>query len=184
MQFPYSFKGTLRGLCPAKTYSSLGLGSCAECPAGFKCSRAGLTEPEDCEKGYYNNGTGQAACSKCEAGRECLNAKESIPCQAGYYSREGESNCTKCSPGMYSLSSASFCIQCPDGNECIDGSLPVNCSEGHFSGRGDTDCKLCPIGAYKSYYCNFYVDIYYYIDYVRRMFQNRSFIALFFLKEH
>lgn len=152
IQFPYSFKGTLRGLCPAKTYSSLGLGNCAECPAGFKCSRAGLSEPEDCERGYYNNATGQAACSKCEAGRECLNGKESIPCQAGYYSREGESNCTKCSTGTYSLSSASFCIQCPEGNKCIDGSLPVNCSEGYFSRRGAADCELCPVGAYKSYY--------------------------------
>ena len=144
-------EGTKPILCQKKTYASLGSGMCAECPAGFKCSRPGLALPEDCEEGYYNNATGQSACSKCEAGRECLNGKKSIPCRASYYSREGEINCTKCSPGMYSMSSASSCIQCPAGNECIDGSYPVNCSEGYFSGKGDGVCKLCDNGGCKFY---------------------------------
>jgi hypothetical protein len=125
---------------------------CIECPAGFKCSRAGLAAPEDCEEGYYNSAKGQDACTKCEAGRECMNGRESIPCQAGYYSHEGERNCTRCPSGMYSRSSASYCIQCPAGNECIDASLPVNCSEGYVSSKGDGLCKLCDVGRYKFYY--------------------------------
>lgn len=148
----FFIEGTIPRLCPEKTYAHLGSGKCAECPAGSKCSRAGLAEPEDCGEGYYNNATGQSACSKCEAGRECLNAKESIPCRAGYYSREGESNCTRCPPGTYSMSSAASCLQCPAGNECIDGSHPVNCSEGYFSGKGDGVCKLCDTGGYKFYF--------------------------------
>ena len=133
-------------MCPEKTYASLGSGKCMKCPVGFKCSRSGLGAPEDCEKGYYNNATGQAACTKCEAGRECMTTRESIPCPAGYYSKEGEVNCTKCPSGMYSKSSASSCISCPAGNECKDGSLPVNCSEGYFSKKGAESCTLCDVG--------------------------------------
>lgn len=142
-------QGTTPRECPMKTYSPLHSGKCLDCPAGFKCSRAGLSAPENCEKGFYNNATGQSACTKCEAGRECLNSKESVPCKPGYYSKEGEANCIPCPSGNYSDSSASFCLPCPAGKQCVDPSVPpVNCSEGYVSKTGDGLCTMCEPGMY------------------------------------
>ena len=79
-----------------------------------------------------------------------MNARESIACKAGYYSPEGETNCTMCPSGKYSGPSASFCIRCPAGNECIDPSAsPVNCSEGYIAALGDGVCKRCDVGGYR-----------------------------------
>ena len=139
--------GTTPIECPAKTYSSPRSGKCVECPAGFKCSRPALSAPEDCGQGFYNNATGQLVCTKCEAGRECLNSRKSVPCKAGYYSKEGETNCVACSAGNYSESAASFCLPCPAGNECINPSVPpVNCSEGYISKAGGGKCTICEPG--------------------------------------
>lgn len=142
-------KGTSPKQCPIGTYAYVRSEKCSICPAGFKCSRAGLDAPEKCEEGYYNSVPGQDSCVVCESGRECVNRINSLPCKAGYYSGEGQINCTRCPSGTYSKTLASVCLPCPAGNECLDPSLPpVNCSEGFFSRKSDGVCKQCEAGAY------------------------------------
>ena len=125
---------------------------CLECPAGFSCIDRTLP-PILCEEGYYSPQVlkswavhvliltvvlllqGDPLCRVCPRGYTCSDEEMSL-CSPGYYSQEGSSECTLCSPGQ----------ACP-----LPFTKPMPCVAGqHTDGEsGAVVCQDCPPG----YFC-------------------------------
>ena len=151
-------------LCGNATYSgtpnATTSGVCTACPQ-FALSYAGSQVLSDCKcdfgyytqnistsimscklclPGTYNSELGVIACSKCTAGQFSINPGSTsiegcLPCQPGYWSAEGKSQCETCAPNAYSRIASGAITDC-------------KCNAGYTGGDGGP-CNYCLGGSYK-----------------------------------
>ena len=119
-------------------------------------------DPIRCDSGYFTSATGQLECALCEAGHDCSGRTQSVECDPGYFSSEGQGSCSPCASGYYSSAGLAACTPCPGtalkahinlcdrdpvGHQCLDAALdPVACPKGYYS-PGAAPCELCPFGS-------------------------------------
>ena len=72
-------------------------------------------------------------------------------CPPGTYENAGETNCTNCEAGKYTISYGQYsCIECDSGTYAGDGEVCSDCPAGSYSNPGASTCSLCPIGKYSA----------------------------------
>ena len=169
------------GVCTKGSYCPSGTAAPLPCPEGTFQANLGAESLSDCSActpGRYCEGLRNIQVTGlCSAGFYCTGSSsspvqfESLP---GFFSVEGSSQTTGCSPGTYnSLYAQSACTTCPEGyycpysnmttyehtycdtgHYCPSGTIsPVRCPPGTFSpslgNTNITDCLTCSLG----YYC-------------------------------
>lgn len=180
--------------CDKGQYNNVQLNACQDCPSGYYGDGENLIGCYECNVGTYQSLTGQQNCLSCPSGKyqpsknatQCLDCDqyiyfksscvETCPdgtwpvdkvceyCDAGYFSIENSSTCTKCLPGEYKESANDKpCKTCPFGwvsvesrtscEECADGqgvsnSVCETCLAGKYS-DGAT-CRHCSIGKFQN----------------------------------
>ncbi|CBY39199.1 unnamed protein product, partial [Oikopleura dioica] len=99
---------------------------CYECPAGYACDTAGITDIETkaCKPGYICNGL------------------IAIPCEPGTYN-----------PRSYGISKDDDCLKCPRGFVCAEsGMAEIDeshlCPTGHYCPKASAVALVCPQGFY------------------------------------
>ena len=116
---------------------------CKECPAGTKQIGSSCSS---CEKGQYQDDTGQSYCKDCPTGK--------------YSNQEGSTSCINCQSGQYQDNTGqSYCKDCPTNKYSNqEGSTScINCQSGYYQNvEGSTacipcaslndDCEECPPG--------------------------------------
>jgi len=102
-------------LCESGTYCPAGNSAPIECPPGYM-SLAGAGEATPCERGTYQNATGQMRCIDCLPGyySDQLISATCQPCTAGFSSNSsGSESCTECPAGTYAPDASSVeCTSC------------------------------------------------------------------------
>ena len=90
--------------CPEGTFKSTpgfsNNSACLDCPRGHSCPSEGLTTPQGCTNGTYQDATRQTSCHICPAGSMCpVNDAAPISCSGGEYSFYGMVECVACPAG-------------------------------------------------------------------------------------
>ncbi len=168
---PLGTKSANQYPCRAGTYSPVGITGlksqeeCKQCDFGKYCIGNGQTTPTDCDAGYYNNFSKEAAqCLKCPAGYKCIAGTiNPVACAIGEYSDEGATTCTTCEIGFYcpepgiSKADKNTLYQCYAGMYCNNGGVGLSiypnldthgCNVGKYCPTGTTVEQLCPPGTY------------------------------------
>ncbi|XP_010632162.1 multiple epidermal growth factor-like domains protein 11 [Fukomys damarensis] len=142
--------------------------NCQPCPAGWFCSRAGLSSPEAlCEGGWYcprASVSGHSPDTICPPGHWCPSGSlEPQPCLPGQYQDEpGQSFCKTCPAGKFCPmgtqgqgSRLISPVDCPAGYYCPPGTQSPTqhpCPRGTFRERPGAlsakDCSPCPAGQF------------------------------------
>jgi hypothetical protein len=142
-------------ICRPGTFSTLGMGVCAACPAGSFCPATasfGLygniiryDRSITCPPGTFNNNSSETQCQPCPAGYLSQSAGSSncTACTAGFYCTSNSS--TACAAGFYSMALATICFPCSAGQFCLNGT-GIDCTSGSFSAAQATSCTLCAAG--------------------------------------
>lgn len=115
--------------CPQGTYSSntglADVNQCTACGVGNYCPNYAMQSATQCADGYYNDYTVNAYyCDMCPAGYKCLESDDHpVPCDEGYYSARGATDCTRCPLGHYcpikgTSQTAMYTNKCPAGTFC------------------------------------------------------------------
>ncbi|XP_028816920.1 signal peptide, CUB and EGF-like domain-containing protein 1 [Denticeps clupeoides] len=133
--------------CPPGTWNSVAGGQdlswCRQCPAGYYCLGAGLTEATGtCAPGFYCSGGAQTSMPQ--------DGETGNWCPTGYYCPPGSAFPLECPDGTFSnTTGAAECTDCPPGMICLTGEEMELCPEGHFCLGGTMDDILpCPPGTY------------------------------------
>ena len=161
--------------CLSGTYSNAeSATSCDRCLQGHSCPQ-NTSDPKPCRAGTFA-GNGSAVCILCSQGfysdaeaPKCFPCQEGYrcrskgtskaamyasPCAAGWYSSEGQKECSQCPAGRFSnLTVNSFCHPCEAGSYCAKGSShPKLCDKGTYravpGGSVSNDCSKCQMGEY------------------------------------
>ena len=146
--------------CADGKYSTDGMSSCIDCPAGFECpdqkSKTACTA-----SGTYSL-SGELHCNTCAAGFKCASVdRVPVMCDAGYYSPPGQTTCTicpagsmcsdaskapqTCTAGTTSSAGATYCTGCPAGATCTGGTSTF-CASGTIPNQDGSACVNCPAG--------------------------------------
>uniref|UniRef100_A0A286XEQ6 Uncharacterized protein n=1 Tax=Cavia porcellus TaxID=10141 RepID=A0A286XEQ6_CAVPO len=122
---------------------------CQPCPAGWFCSRAGLSSPEAlCEGGWY-----------CPQASVSGHSPDTI-CPPGHWCPSGSPEPRPCPPGQYQdAHGQSFCKSCPAGKFCPGGTKgqgarsvkPMDCPAGYYCPPGTQSPTQhpCPTGTFR-----------------------------------
>lgn len=157
--------------CPG---SSLPYDSCnnnepceiCNCLLGHSCPLEGMSAPQECTKGTYQDACMQSSCKSCPKGHFCNSNKiDNVnvfwkDCEPGYYCEEGAIEAVSCEPGTYqNLARQSSCFECPKGFYCPNQQMtdPTNCDPGFIC----NELRLSEgIACTEGYYCEAGVDFY------------------------
>lgn len=105
---------------------------CRVCPDGYVSDGGVITECRKCPNGLQKDSIDWSKCSCTTYGYGMQNGT-CAECPPGSAADWGETTCTDCSPGTYSLfSGQGNCWNCPEGTAKAN------------AGRGN--CKTCPVG--------------------------------------
>src|SRR5689334_13196340 len=102
--------------------------------------------------GTYQTATNSTYCVQCSNGTASEVDGRTSPCTncpANYFAGSpGNSQCSPCSAGTFSLAGASRCTQCANGTASgIDGTPCVMCAAGTYANTsGLAACQQCPLG--------------------------------------
>nr|KAF6427833.1 hypothetical protein HJG63_008321 [Rousettus aegyptiacus] len=144
--------------------------ACQPCPAGWFCSRAGLSFPEaPCDGGWFcprASLSGRSPGTLCPTGHACPpGSPEPLLCPPGQYQDQpGQTVCKTCPAGKFCPLGTEgpgarliWPVDCPAGYYCPLGSqTPTRhpCLRGTFrerpGGRSAEDCRPCPAGQFCS----------------------------------
>ncbi|XP_019605139.2 uncharacterized protein LOC109457001 [Rhinolophus sinicus] len=143
---------------------------CQPCPAGWFCSRAGLSSPEaTCEGGWFcprASVSGHSPGHLCPTGHSCPpGSLEPLLCPPGQYQDEpGQTLCKMCPAGKFCPFGTQgtgarpiWPVDCPAGYYCPLGTQTATqhpCPGGTFreraGARSTEDCRPCPAGQFCS----------------------------------
>ena len=132
-------------------------------------SAYGQDECYPCFAGTFNSKVISQNCSDCGRGSCTLPQNCSI-CSAGFFSGDGESQCTQCSPGTIAAQAgASMCERvspgytsvspfekaqaCPGGSKEVD-NVCISCALGEYSPEASIHCLSCPPGSFSPKPCS------------------------------
>eukprot|EP00727_Mastigamoeba_balamuthi_P011417 m51a1_g6899 putative protein serine threonine (2757) ;mRNA; r:30336-39570 len=133
-------------------------------PAIFSATPCLFNLCPECSSGWVpRNVSGACTCIKCPAGTS--SQWNCAPCQTGFISPAGATDCTSCAAGTYAAPNASVCLACPDGQisaaasasctKCQVGRYTTThlscslCPAGQSSPLGASSCSPCPLGTYE-----------------------------------
>ncbi|ELP94370.1 hypothetical protein EIN_401330 [Entamoeba invadens IP1] len=127
--------------CPTNYYSSSGSASCRKCDTTCVTCNSTNGYCTSCQIGYATN---NKVCTMCAVGYyEHNNACKQ--CENGTHSSTGGSTaCTPCQGGYYSLIGYSECVHCADASV-----LAVK--GGQYANAATNGCKLCAAGTYSEH---------------------------------
>ena len=121
---------------------------------GPEIALTGKSTLDDCVEGCKSIHQDRPLCCDPSGLVQAQQGLGCISCNAGWFSNEGDAQCTQCPPGYYSSSAgASECTQCPAGSYTNTGTKPgaTTCTQadvGHYA-NGQT-MKPCAPGSYSS----------------------------------
>lgn len=86
--------------CQPGSYAPQGHMSCIPCPVASYCPTSKLPAHIPCSNVTTAVTQNKTSCDLCPPGYKCINAAQSpVPCDNGYYSKGGASECTICPAG-------------------------------------------------------------------------------------
>ena len=112
------------------------------CGDGHYCDVTGLSEPKDCQPGFFSKTDKSTVCEACEIGKACTHyglSKPDFLCASGFL----------CTAGQAETSGAS--ITCTAGGYCEMGTtVKESCKAGTYNPNTGKeyllDCENCPAG--------------------------------------
>ncbi|ELP89830.1 protein serine/threonine kinase, putative [Entamoeba invadens IP1] len=149
--------------CPTNYYSSSGSASCTKCDTTCVTCNSTNGYCTSCQIGYATN---NKVCTICASGyyehnnvcKPCENGTHSstsgstacTPCQGGYYSLIGYSECVHCDGlcGDRCDAASGKCLSCISGYVLQPTGECVGCEGGQYANATTNSCKLCVSGMY------------------------------------
>jgi hypothetical protein len=165
----YMCEAETRIQCPAYKYSHAGWGYCRFTQTGKYLKTGDLTQEWDCAAGTYaiygsgDSAQDSATCQTCPIGHKCPNPAQ-VPqaCVPGtYQANTGQTTCSNCASGTYSLFAEKECHDSPKGFKLAGSDrVPRMCPPGSYSSSaGSSSCtttadhKFAPAGSSQEFDC-------------------------------
>ncbi|ELP89851.1 protein serine/threonine kinase, putative [Entamoeba invadens IP1] len=121
-------------------------GYCTSCQGGYATTNKVCTM---CASGYYEHNN---ACKQCKNGTHSSTSGSTVcaPCQGGYYSLIGDSECVHCDDlcGDHCDAASGKCLSCISGYVLQPMGECVGCESGQYANAATNSCKLCAAGTY------------------------------------
>ncbi|KAJ1463626.1 hypothetical protein T484DRAFT_1650832, partial [Baffinella frigidus] len=128
--------------------------SCTDCPSGTITEETGSTALSQCicRSGYYGTSNG-ATCSYCSTGKfkALKGIGDCTSCAVGKRANTGKSECTDCSPGLFTDERGQHrCTECPvqTYQDEYGKTSCSSCPTGKRSSKGQKVCISCPADKY------------------------------------
>ena len=140
------------------TLAAVQISTCLPCQAGSYASTTGMPACTLCSKGSFGILAGQstsAVCNQCSPGSATGSdgMTQCKACDAGYVATgTSASACLPCQDGYYSAAGASQCTQCKT-KICLPGQTKQECSLLHTADESCTDCPIIPRCTYMGTHC-------------------------------